>query len=119
MTLSTAARNAAVAAIAALLDSGNVLFHTSGENVVVETTLEATAFTSSGDGTMAAEGVPIVTVVTAEGTIAHAHLRSSGDDVIIDATVGVTDEDFVLSDLTYGTGSSLSLNSLTLEVLAS
>ena len=120
MQLSTAARNAAADAIAALLDDGDIRFETSGNNEVATNDFGATAFGNAAAGVATANAIADDTNTTS-GTIDHAILRDSLNGTVIDATVTVTGGggDFTMPSLVFGDGDTLRVTSLTITVPAS
>lgn len=120
VTLETAARNAAVDGVVDLLDAGNIQFQTSAHGEVAECALNATAFGAASSGTATANAISDDTNTTA-GTIAHAHIRTSADASLIIATCGIaaSGEPFILSNLTFGNGDTLEVDSLTITQPAS
>ena len=119
-TLATAARNAAVNAIAALLNSGHVRFETSGNNEVATCNFGATAFGTAADGTATANAIAD-DADAAGGTVDHALLRSSAAATIITCTCTATGGggDIELTSLVIGEGDTVSVTSMTLTQPAS
>ena len=119
-TLSTAFRNAACDAIVDLLDSGDVRFHTSGENEVATCNFGSTAFGAAATGTATANSIADDTDATA-GAIEHAHLRDSSQVEQVLCTCGLSGSgaDFILTSLTVGAGDTVSVTSLTVTMPAS
>lgn len=120
MTLSTAARNAAVNAVAALCNSGTIRFETSANNEVATCTFGATAFGAAASGTATANAIASDTDATG-GTVDHALLRDSSNAVVITATCTATGGggDIELTSLAIGAGDTLAVNSMTLSQPAS
>jgi hypothetical protein len=114
-TLTTAARNAAVNGVTALLNSGTLMFQTSAHVEVAICNLNATAFGAGSNGTATANAISDDTDA-AGGVINHAHLRKSDTTEIISLTCSVTGGggDLQLTSLTIGAGDTVSVTSLTL-----
>ncbi len=119
-TLSTAARNAAVDAIAALLDGGDIRFETSANNEVALCTFAGTAFGAAASGTATAAAIGS-DADAAGGTIDHALLRDSVAATVITATCSATGGggDIELTSLVIGAGDTVAVNSMTLTQPAS
>lgn len=117
MTLLTAARNAAADAITALLDGGDIVFETSGNNEVSINDFSATAAGAAVTGVATFNSIAD-DATTILGTIDHAHLRNSGGTPVIDATVGTSGEDINMPSLSFGNNDTLQVNSLTLTTAA-
>lgn len=119
-TLESNARNAAVNAIAALCNSGTIVFETSGNNEVATCTFGATAFAGAITGTATANAITSDSDA-AGGTIAHAHLVTSGAAPIMQCTTTATGGggDFELTSLVIGAGDTVQITSLTMTQPAS
>jgi hypothetical protein len=110
MTLETVARNAAVAAVAALADDGSYLeLTTTGDSVLATIALDNTPFEASpttgvikligDDGTTAiSAGNPRAFTGTGAGTATKCKLRDSLDALIVTLTVGTSGTDVVLDN---------------------
>lgn len=120
MTLETNARNAAVNAVAALLNSGTMEFQTAGSNEVATATFGATAFGASSSGTAAANAITSDTDATG-GTIAKCVLKTSGGVAVLTATCSLVagGGDLELTSLVIGAGDTVAVSSLTLTQPAS
>ena len=118
--LETNARNAAADAVAALCNSGDIRFETSGDNEVALCAFGATAFGAAATGVATANAISDDTSA-AGGTIDHAYLRTTGSTPIMKATCTATSGggDFELSSLVIGAGDTVSVTSLTLTQPAS
>lgn len=118
--LATAARNAAVNAIAALLNGGTIRFETSANNEVATCGFSATAFGAAASGTATANAISSDTNADG-GTVDHALLRDSSAATIITATCTATGGggDIELTSLAIGAGDTLAVNSMTLTQPAS
>lgn len=119
-TLATAARNAAVNAIAALLNSGTIRFETSGNNEVATCGFGATAFGAASAGTGTANAISNDSDA-AGGTIDHAVLRDSGAATVITCSCSEVGNggDIELTSLVIGAGDTLAVNSMTMTQPAS
>lgn len=115
MTLSTAARNAAVNAIAALLNGGRIQFKNGGGTVVATLPLSATAFGSAASGTATANTITSDSSA-AGGTAASASFQNSSNVEIFTATVGVTGSgaDITAASVVVTAGETVSMTSLTM-----
>jgi hypothetical protein len=122
MTLDDAARNAAVNAVTALLDSGVLVFEDSTDTEVATCTFGSTAFDPAGSGSAEAAAITNDSDATG-GTVDHCMLRSSpaplGTADIMELTCGLTGTDLTLTSLTITTGDIVSVTSLTLAQPAS
>ena len=112
-TLATAGRNAAVTAVAALLNSGDIQFQTTGNAEVATCTFASTAFGAANVGVCAAATIGSDTSA-AGGTVAHAVLRTSAGATIITATTAVGSGDFNMTSLVIGANDIVAVSSLTL-----
>lgn len=127
VTLSTAARDAACNAIVDLLDggsgdaNGDLAFATSGDTVVCECELSATAFGASSTGVATAATISQGTVAGSANpsTIAKAFLRNKADAVIITCAVGTSGSDINLSSVSVNDDDTIDISSLTFTVPAS
>jgi hypothetical protein len=120
-TLSVTARNAAVTAIAGLLNSGKLNFQTSAHNLVASPTFGATAFGTAANGAAAANTIADDTNA-AGGTIDHCHLMKSDNTTEVmqcSCTVNGGGGDIELTSLVLGAGDTLSITSLSLSQPAS
>lgn len=123
-TLSTAARDAGIAAIAALLNNGDIQFYSSVPTLLVTCDFGATAFGAPSTGVVTANAISPGTAV-ASGDAVEARLRNSGGDVIITATAGIDSgsPDFSFGD-TAGDNAivedgTVTVNALTMTLPAS
>lgn len=120
-TLEAVARNAAVDAVAVLLNSGKIKFRTSGNAQVALCTFGATAFAAAAAGTAAANAITDDTNA-AGGTVDHAQLlKSDGTTLVMTCTCTATGGggDFELTSLVIGAGDTVSVTSLSLTQPAS
>lgn len=120
MTLATAARNAAVNGVTALLGAGDIRFETSANAEVATCTFAATAFGAASGGVATAAAIGSDTSA-AGGTVDHCLLRSSAAATIATCTCTATGGggDFELTSLTIGVGDTVSVTSLTITQPAS
>lgn len=120
MILATAARNAIVDALTALLNNGFVKFETAANAEVATCGFGATAFAAAASGVAAANAISSDTSATG-GTIDHAQLQSSAPANIITATCTATGGggEIELSSLVIGAGDTVAVNSLQLTQPAS
>lgn len=120
MTLESNARNAAVNAITALLNSGTLEFQTSADNEVATVTFASTAFGSAVAGVATANTITDDTNATG-GTIAKAVAKKSDSTPVFTLTVGTvgSGEDVELTSLVIGAGDTVSITSMALTQPAS
>src|SRR5690606_15334858 len=95
--ISVAARNAAVNAIAALLNGGTPEIRTGSPpespapadsgTLLVSTPLANPAFGSPSNGSAALAGVPRQAEAQADGTAGHARFKTSGGQAVLDVAV--------------------------------
>jgi hypothetical protein len=120
-TLSTTGRNAAVAAVGTLLDSGVVEFQSSADSEVATVTFAATAFGSPAVGVITAAAMTDDSSA-AGGTVAKARLYKSDltTEILLCTTTTVGGGgDFELTSLVIGAGDKVSITSLTITQPAS
>ncbi len=127
LIISTAARNAAMDAVTALINvggAGTIEIYDGSQpatpgtavttqNKLVTLTFSATSFAASSAGTATANAITNGTAI-ASGTPAWARIKSGGGTAVIDCTVGTSGTDIVLASGTIGSGSTVSLTSFTL-----
>lgn len=124
LIISTAARNAAMDAVTAFLNSGTIKIYdgsqpagpgtaVSTQTLLVTLTFGATAFGASSAGVATANAITAGTAV-ASSTATWARLSTSGGTAVIDCTVGASGTDIVLTPATITSGQSVSITSLTL-----
>ena len=119
-TLESIARNAAVDAVAALCDAGDVRFETSADNAVAPCGFAATAFGAGSSGVATAATISD-DADAAGGTVEHAILRKSDTSKIMEVTCTATGGggDIVLTSLVIGAGDTVSISSMKLTQPAS
>ncbi len=120
MTLATAARNAMLNALTALLNGGDIQFQTSGGNEVATLALAPTAFGAAANG-VATAGTITDDSNAAGGTITKAQFRNSSGTSQFEVTVTATGGggDVELSSVVIGAGDTVSASSCTLTMPAS
>jgi len=132
-TGTNAARDAAVNAISATLNSGEVLIYSgtapanadaalSGNTLLAQLTLNATAFGAAASGVATANAITGDTAADATGTPTFFRLRTSGSTVVYQGTAAATGAELNLSGLTGGQiliGAPVSISSLTMAQTAS
>jgi len=127
VTHSTAARNAATDAVAALIGtSGNLVFRISPSSVaspgtaVATLPLSATAFGASSSGTATANAITSDTNATGNASpVAFATLQTSGGTVVIHCAVAASGSDIDMTNgLTVASGDTVSCSSLTYTALS-
>lgn len=119
-TLATAARNAGIAAIGVLMNSGHVQFQTAANSPVATCNFGSTAFGAPATGVITANAIADDTNA-AGGVIDHAILQSSANatEITLTCTAVGGGGEIELTSLTIGAGDTLSLTSLTLTQPAS
>jgi hypothetical protein len=132
-TGTNAARDAAVNAIAATLNSGEVLIYSgtapanadaalSGNTLLAQLTLNATAFGAAASGVVTANAITGDPTADATGTPTFFRLRTSASAVVYQGTAGASGQELNLSGLTGGQiliGGPVSISSLTMTHTAS
>lgn len=117
VTLATAGRNAAIAAIGALHNSGTIVFQTAANQEVATCTFASTAFGAPSTGVITAAAITADSDATG-GTIAKAvHYKSDGTTAILTATCTATGGggDYEFSSLAIGAGDTVRVDALTME----
>lgn len=119
-TYDTTARNAALNAIAALLNGGTLRIGTTGMASTLATlNLSATAFGSASNGSVTANSITSTTI-SSSGTAAAAGLyNSSGTAIISGITVGTSGQQLNFNSLDFVAGGNISVSSLTLSITLS
>jgi hypothetical protein len=123
-TLETATRNAAADAVVDLVDAGvtagngTLVFQTATDAAVATLTFSATAFGAATGGVATAASITSDTNATG-GTAAQASIFDSDSTKILEATVGTTGTEIILSTLAVGAGDTVSMSSLTVTMPAS
>lgn len=124
---SAAARNAAVNAVAALMNSGTLKVYDgtqpadasvaiTTQNLLVTLSFGATAFGSASGGSASVNGTPITAVIGASGTASWFRcLESDGTTVVQDGSVATATANLVVDSTAFSSGATLSLNSGTLS----
>lgn len=120
MTLADIARNAAVAAVGALCNGGDIRFETAANGEVATCAFNATAFGSPSAGVITAATITDDTDA-AGGTIDHAKLRSSAAATVATLTCTAVGGggDLELTSLVIGAGDTVTVSSLTMTQPAS
>lgn len=132
-TGSNAARDAAINAITATLNSGSVRIYSgtapanadtalSGNTLLAQATLNATAFGAASSGVATANAITADSSADATGTPTFFRLLTSGGTVVYQGTAGESGQELNLSDLSGGqilAGGSVSISSLTITQAAS
>lgn len=121
----TAARNAAVDAICALLDNGYLRIYdgtkpadantaVSTQTLLAELRFNADAFAAAASGSAAANAITDDSSANATGTATWFRaLASDGTTVVFDGTVGTSDANLVLGSVAIQSGARVSITSLT------
>lgn len=114
MNMSNDGASAACDGLVDTLDSGDIMFHTSGDAEVADCNLNATAFGAAANGVATMQtGTAVEDTNTTAGTVDHAHLRKSDTTLMTECTCGTSGTEFIFSSLTFGTGETLTVTSLT------
>lgn len=126
VTHSTAARNAATDAVTALIGASGILaFRLTGTvgspgTIAASLNLSATAFGASSSGTATANAITTNTNVAGNASpVATATLQTSGGTVVIHCAVAASGSDINVSNgLTFASGDTVSVSSLTYTALS-
>ncbi len=112
-------RNAAAAAIGALLNNGFVMYETSGGVEVAKCGYGATAYKAASGGTVESNAIT-GDADAAGGTMGRVRLATSGDATVFTLSVGTTGSgaDVIVTDLTIGAGSKMDTTSMSITVPA-
>ncbi len=127
LIISTAARNAALDAVTALLNTGgagtikiydgsqpaNPGTAVTTQNLLVTLTFSTTAFAASSSGTATANAITSG-VAGFSGTATWARQASGAGTAVFDCTVGSSGTDIVLSTAVITSGNTVSISSYTL-----
>jgi len=123
--LSTAARNAQLDALAPEADNGYLRIYDgaqpatpdtpiSGQTLLAELRLNATAFGAAASGVITANAITDEASAPASGTAAWFRvLKSDGTTALWDGNVGLADENLVLNSLSINAGANVSVTSYT------
>lgn len=127
--VSVEGRNAAVDAVAALLNGGTLKFYSgtqpanagtalSGNTMLVSLGFSATAFGAASSGSATANSITGGTIA-ADGTATFARLfKSNGTSVVLDCSVGTSGADITVPTTTFNTGVDVTMSSATLSMAA-
>jgi threonine dehydrogenase-like Zn-dependent dehydrogenase len=132
-TGTNAARDAAINAIAATLNGGSVRIYSgtapanadaalSGNTLLAQATLNATAFGAASSGVVTANSITADSSADATGTPTFFRLLTSGGTVVYQGTAGASGQELNLADLSGGqilAGGSVTVTSLTMTQAAS
>lgn len=116
-TLQSSARNAAVSAVAALLDGGTLRFRSSGGDTLCDVDLQATAFGAASDGVVTAVGGDDANPISPENPLTGSGESAASDGATIANCQALNSEGGVVMSLTVGTsgsGADVILTSLTI-----
>lgn len=128
MQIAYATANAACDAIAALCNSGKLRIYTaskpanadtalSGQTLLAELTLNATAFGAASNGVATANAITSDSSADNTGTAAWFRvLASNGTTVIYDGTVGTSGCDLNLNTTSITSGAQVAITALTITV---
>lgn len=112
VTHPAATRNGIADYVVDQLDSGTLVFETSGSVEVATLTFGATAFGAASAGVATANAITDDSSATG-GTTTQATLKNSGSTTIVSCAVGTSGSDINLSSTTIGAGDTVSVSSLT------
>lgn len=117
-TLSTTARNAATDGIVDQVDVGGgtatLVFQNSSDSTLATINLPNPAFGASSTGAASLLGVPLSTTVSSAGTASKAKLVTRGAvDLVTAITVGTSGSEINFSSVTWGSGDTIQITSLT------
>lgn len=118
ITLEANARNAACNAIAALHNSGTLVFQTSASAEVATVTFGATAFGAAASGVATANAITADSSATG-GTTTKFVTKTSAAATILTGTVGTSGTDIVIDNTVVSAGVTVDLTSFTITVPAS
>lgn len=119
ITIETSVANAAVDAVAALIDvngPGDLLFATAGSATLATVVCEATAFGAAAGGVATMAGLPKQVSIVADGECTQCWLRDGNGDTHVDSTVADSGADVNLGDASMVTGQLLNLTSYVLQL---
>ena len=111
-TLETVGRNAAADAVVDQLDSGNLVFRTSGDVEVATLPFGATAFGAASVGVATANAITTDASATG-GTTTKATWETSGAAIVLTCTVGISGTEIVLDNNVISPAVSVAITSLT------
>jgi len=125
ITLSTAARNAAVNGIVDLIDggtgdaTGDLVVTNSSDSIIATSTFSATAFGDAASGTATANAITGDTSMVG-GTAARWQARNKANSEIMRGSVGIAGSgaDMIVSTTTFPAGGSLTISSFTVTMPA-
>jgi hypothetical protein len=123
INLSTNARNAAVDAIAALCNGGDVQFTTAGDtsfaSPILTLSLSSPAFAAASSGSADVDVTPALTAnASGSGTATLFRFRTSGAAEVFRGTVGTSGEDINFDNNVWVSGQPITLNSFALSIAA-
>ena len=118
ITLSTAAKNAAVDAVATMLDGGSLVIQDASNATVAQMAFAADAFPAAANGSTSANGLPLQDANAAGGTASKFSARDSANSEVFNGTVTATGGggDLELSSTTIGAGSTVSITSFDISM---
>lgn len=120
-TLTTAARNAAVDAITALINvggTGTIVFKTAGAATLATLTFSADAFGDGATGVATANSITADSSADATGTVTNYDIKSGAGTSIMTGAAG-TSGDFVFNTAAWTAGDNISVSALTVTMPAS
>ena len=116
MDITTAGASAACDGFVDQLNSGYIIFHTSGDGLVGKCPMNNPAYGDATDGDASLiTTVAVCTTATTAGTIEHAHHTKSDDELLSKLTCGVGTGEVQFSSLSYGDDETLTVTSLTVS----
>lgn len=118
VTLSTAARNALLDAIAALVDggagAGKLKIYDTTPTLLAELTMSDPAFAAASGGVLTANAITDDSAANATGTAATFDVTDSDDAVVYSGSVGTSGADLNLNTTSISAGLAVSVTSLTI-----
>jgi hypothetical protein len=122
LTLSTAAKNAAVDAVVDLVDIGSgtataiLKIKSGGGTVLAQLAMSNPAFGASSSGTATASAIADDTSADATGTAATFEIVNRDNTVVITGTCGTSGEALNLNTLSIVAGTKISISALTITL---
>ena len=120
LTLTSAAKNAAMDAITALINvggAGTLTISTSAFATLLGTlTFSTTSFGASSAGTATANAITADTSADATGTAAVFRMNNNAGTEVLRGTVGTSGADINFNTVSFVSGDNISISSLTMTV---
>jgi hypothetical protein len=114
MILSEAGADNCINGFTGGLNGGAVQFHTAADAEVAKCGMNNPAFNASSGGVASMITTPpVADANTVAGTIDHAHMLDSGDQIDSEMTCGLVGAEFIFTSLTFANDETLVVASLT------